>query len=75
MALVLKGQEFVATEALNARLLSGLAALAARRPLVLNGIKMCAKDLARLAEEAGRTKRALWPEAPASCAACYPNKG
>jgi hypothetical protein len=74
MALILKGQEFVATEALSARLLSHLAALAARRTLTLNGIKMCAQDLAKLAEEAGRLNRPLWPVVPAGCAACYPNE-
>lgn len=74
MALVLSGQEFITTEALNAGVLSNLAALAARRPLILNGIKMCAQDLTRLAEEARHSKRPMWPSAPADCAACYPNK-
>lgn len=74
MALILRGQEFIATEALSARNLLSLAALAARRPLTLNGIKMCAQDLARLAEEARRSKRPIWPEALAGCAACYPNE-
>lgn len=75
MALVLRGNEFIATEALSARILSGLVALAARRPLIINGIKMCAQDLATLAEEASRSKRPIWPGVPACCVACYPNKG
>ena len=75
MALVLRGNEFVATEALSARMLSGLVALAAHRPVIINGIKMCAQDLARLAEEASRSQRPVWPVAPAACAACCPNQG
>jgi hypothetical protein len=73
MALVLKGQEFVTTEALNARLLSSLAALAQRRPLILNGITMCARDLMRLAEEARQSKSSIWPVAP-TCAECDPSR-
>ena len=75
MALVLKGNEFVATEALSARMLSGLVALAARRPVIINGIRMCAQDLTELAEEASRSKRPVWPGALAVCAACCPNEG
>jgi hypothetical protein len=75
MALVLRGKEFIATEALSAHNLSSLAALAARRPLILNGIKMCAQDLTRLAEEALRAERPVWPEALAVCATCYPDEG
>jgi hypothetical protein len=75
MALVLKGNEFVTTEALSARILSGLVALAARRPVRINGIRMCAQDLARLAEEASRSKRPVWPGSLALCAACCPNQG
>lgn len=74
MALVLKGQEFIATEALSARLFSNLAALAARRTLTLNGIRMCARDLTELAERAARLNRPLWPVVPVDCAACYPNE-
>ena len=75
MALVLRGEEFIATEALSARILASLASLAARRTLKLNGIKMCAQDLARLAEEASRSESPVWPIVPAGCAACYPTKG
>jgi len=74
MALVLKGQEFIATEALSARLLSNLAALAARRTLTLNGVRMCARDLTELADRAARLNRPLWPVAAAGCAACYPSE-
>lgn len=74
MALVLKGQEFIATEALSARLLSNLAALAARRTLTLNGVRMCARDLTALSERAARLNRPLWPVVPEGCAACYPNE-
>lgn len=74
MALVLRGQEFIATEALSARLLSHLAALAARRTLTLNGVRMCARDLTELAEKAAHLNRPLWPVVPAGCAACYPNE-
>lgn len=74
MTLVLKGNEFVTDEALSAHTLSGLLALAARRPLIINGIRMCAQDLARLAEEASRLKRPVWPCAPAGCVACCPAK-
>lgn len=75
MALVLSGEEFITTEALNARILSSLAALAARRALTLNGIKMCAQDLAKLAEEATRSERPVWPTALSGCAACHSNRG
>ena len=60
MALVLKGGEFIATEALGANILSGLVALAARRPLTINGLKLCAGDLERLAEEACRSRQPVW---------------
>jgi hypothetical protein len=70
MSLVLKGNEFVATESLSANSLKGLLALAARRPLVVNGIRMCAQDLAKLAEDARRSGGLIRPEALEGCAAC-----
>jgi hypothetical protein len=75
MSLVLRGNEFVASEALSVAILSGLTVLAARRPVIINGIKMCAQDLKRLAEEARRSKVPVWPGAHASCAVCRPNEG
>ena len=61
MALVLKGGEFIATEALSANTLSRLMTLAERRPLLINGLELHQVDLARLAEEAQRTVRPVWP--------------
>jgi hypothetical protein len=62
MALVLKGGEFIATEALSVSMLQGLMGLARSRPLLLNGLKFEAQDLARLAEEAERTGKPVWPQ-------------
>ncbi len=63
MALVLKGGEFIATEALSVSVLRGLIGLARSRPLLLNGLRLGAQDLARLAEEAERTGKPVWPQA------------
>jgi hypothetical protein len=40
--------------------LAGLSALALRRPVLVNGVRLSAQDLAELAEEARRTERAVW---------------
>lgn len=55
MSLILRGKEFITTDALSASVLSSLSALAARRPLLINGVRLDARDLAALAEEARRT--------------------
>jgi hypothetical protein len=61
MGLVLRGGEFIATEALSASTLAGLSDLARRRPLVINGLELHRQDLAELAEEAQRTGQPVWP--------------
>jgi hypothetical protein len=61
MALVLRGGEFIATEALSASTLAGLSDLARRRPLVVNGLELQRQDLTELAEEALRTGKPVWP--------------
>ena len=61
MALILKGGEFIATEALSARTLSGLMSLARRRPLVINGMELQHEDLAKLVEEVQLTWHPVWP--------------
>jgi hypothetical protein len=61
MSLVLKGEEFITTEALSASTLTGLMNLARRGPLFINGLELHHLDLARLAEEAQRTGRPIWP--------------
>lgn len=63
MALLLKGEEFVATEALSLDVLMGLMRFARRRPLRLNGMELCVEDLAKLAEEAQQSGRPVWPRA------------
>lgn len=55
MALVLKGRELIATEALSEGELTTLISMAARRPIVLNGVRLNAGDLSRLAEESARS--------------------
>ena len=72
MALVLKGGEFIATEALSASVLFGLMGLARRRPLLINGMELCVQDLATLVEEAQRTGQPVWLEASNIQAACQP---
>jgi len=66
MALVLKGAEFIATEALSAGVLAGLSDLARHRPLVINGLQLHRKDLTRLAEEARAKGKPVWPRVTAS---------
>jgi hypothetical protein len=61
MALILKGGEFIATEALSASTLSGLMSLARRRPLVINGMELQHEDLAKLVEEVLLTGLPVWP--------------
>ena len=61
MALILKGGEFIATEALSASTLSGLMSLARRRPLVINGMELQHEDLAKLVEEVQLTGQPVWP--------------
>ena len=61
MALVLRGEEFIATEALSASTLCGLMGLARRRPLLINGLELHHQDLATLAEEVQRTGHPVWP--------------
>jgi hypothetical protein len=63
MALLLKGGEFVTTEAISANILKGLINLARLRPVILNGIRFHAEDLVKLAEEAQKTGRPVWPRA------------
>lgn len=70
MALILKGGEFIATEALSESVLLGLMGLARNRTLLLNGLEMGAQDLARLAEEAQRTGRPVWPQASNGAGDC-----
>ncbi|HEX8502323.1 MAG TPA: hypothetical protein VF659_17200 [Pyrinomonadaceae bacterium] len=60
MSLTLSGKEFIAAAPLGAGVLSGLSALAQRRPVLVNGLRLTAQDLAELAEEARRTERAVW---------------
>ena len=61
MELVLKGGEFIATEALSASTLSRLMTLAQRQPLLINGLELHHLDLAKLVEEAQRTGQPVWP--------------
>ena len=61
MALVLRGGEFIATEALTASTLLGLMGLARRRPLVINGMELQHEDLAKLVEEVRLTGQPVWP--------------
>ena len=61
MALVLRGGEFIATEALSESTLAGLSDLARRRPLVINGLELHQQDLAKLAEEAHAKGQPVWP--------------
>jgi len=65
MALVLRGAEFIATEALSAGVLAGLSDLARHRPLVINGLELHRKDLAELAEEARAKGKPVWPRVTA----------
>ena len=60
MSLILSGKEFISADPLGARVLAGLSKLASRGPVLLNGVRLSAQELAELAEEARRTDRALW---------------
>ena len=60
MSLILSGKEFIAAAPLGAGVLASLASLASRRPVLVNGVRLSAEDLAELAEEARRTDRAVW---------------
>jgi hypothetical protein len=60
VSLILSGKEFIAAGPLGVSALAGLSALAARRPVLVNGVRLSAQDLAELAEEARRTERAVW---------------
>ncbi len=70
MALVLRGGEFIATEALSASTLSGLMSLARHQPLVINGLELHHEDLAKLAEEVQLTGQPVWPSASDKLQAC-----
>lgn len=70
MSLILKGGEFIATEALSESVLLGLMGLARNRTVLLNGLELRAQDLARLAEEAQRTGRPVWPQASNGARVC-----
>ncbi len=58
---MLKGGEFIATEALSVSTLSRLMTLAQRRPLIINGLELHHLDLAKLVEEAQETGQPVWP--------------
>ncbi len=60
MSLILRGKEFVTADPLGAGVLAGLSALVSRRPVLVNGVRLSAQQLAELAEEARRTERAVW---------------
>lgn len=60
MSLTLSGKEFISADPLGASVLAGLSALASRRPVLVNGVRLSAQELAELAEEARRTERAVW---------------
>ena len=60
MSLVLSGKEFIAAAPLGAGVLAGLASLASRRPVLVNGVRLSAQELTELAEEARRTERDVW---------------
>ncbi|MBA2646693.1 MAG: hypothetical protein H0U81_07835, partial [Pyrinomonadaceae bacterium] len=64
MALILRGNELIATTALSAKVLSRLVGMAARRPLIINGVELRAQDLERLAEEARRGAQSIWLGVP-----------
>lgn len=48
MALVLKGGEFIVTGPLTMQVITGLKALAVRRPVKINGQEFCSEDLVAL---------------------------
>ncbi len=74
MPLLLKGGEFIATEALSAATLFGLMSLARRRSLLINGLQLQREDFARLAAEAQKTGHPVWPSLPdeSQVVPCFP---
>ena len=64
MSLILSGKEFISADPLGASVLTGLSRLASRNPVLVNGVRLSAQELAELAEEARRTQRAVWVGAP-----------
>ena len=60
MSLILSGKEFISADPLGASVLAGLSRLASRNPVLVNGVRLSAQELAELAEEARRTDRAVW---------------
>jgi hypothetical protein len=64
VSLILSGKEFISADPLGASVLASLSALATRRPVLLNGVRLSAQELAELAEEARRTDSALWVGSP-----------
>ncbi len=60
MSLILSGKEFISADPLGASVLAGLSRLASRSPVLVNGVRLSAQELAELAEEARRTDRAVW---------------
>ena len=60
MSLILSGKEFISADPLGASVLAGLSKLASRNPVLVNGVRLSAQELAELAEEARRTERAVW---------------
>ncbi|MDQ3652103.1 MAG: [protein-PII] uridylyltransferase [Acidobacteriota bacterium] len=64
MALLLRGNELIATTALSAKVLTRLVRMAVRRPLIINGVELRSHDLERLAEEARQTAQPIWLGTP-----------
>ena len=64
MSLILSGKEFISADPLGPSILAGLSKLASRNPVLVNGVRLSAQELAELAEEARRTERAVWVGAP-----------
>lgn len=60
VSLILSGKEFISADPLGASILAGLSKLASRKPVLVNGVRLNAQELAELAEEARRTERAVW---------------
>jgi hypothetical protein len=60
VSLILSGKEFISADPLGASILAGLSKLASRNPVLVNGVRLSAQELAELAEEARRTDRAVW---------------
>ncbi len=64
MALLLRGNELIATTALSAKVLTRLVRMAVRRPLIINGMELRSHDLERLAEESRQTAQPIWLGTP-----------